>query len=110
MYCRRADYAGDGFDNAGELAVPETFAARHALAAERNGYRRAFRKILNADADRQRDGTSQRCGGQIIRHRSEGDADRQPFRNIVQRDRQHQQNTAPPGGGDPSAFSIGSPR
>ena len=67
-------------------------AAARALTPQRHGDGRSLRKILQADAECNADCTHDRLRRRAALQRPEGHADSQPFRDIVQRDREDEQN------------------
>ena len=62
VHRERPDEGGDGLDRRRKLPVPPRLGPREPVAPERDGHRRAFGTVLDADADRERD-SGREAGG-----------------------------------------------
>ncbi len=80
-------HAGDRFYHPRKLSIPEAFPGGDVLTAERHGDGKAFGKVLDANTQC-KPSLRTALPRQPRRHGTEGNAYRQPFREVVQRDGQ----------------------
>src|SRR3712207_2964949 len=97
---RSPEYPGDRLDHRGELTVEEAPRAGHPFTPQGHGHRGALGEVLQPDADGQRYRRTQGSPGNALRdaeaHGAEGDAYRQPLRNVVQRYGRYEEHAPAP--------------
>lgn len=103
LRCREHDqHAEHRLHDAGQCAVGKRPPARQPFLPERQRDCRALGEVLDADAERERArrGNQPRVAA-VLGGARKGQADRHAFRDVVQRDREHEQRRAPERGRQP---------